>query len=198
MPRIFDNIEQPLLPALQHTLATATHADFCVGFFNLRGWRTLADSVERFGGGEGQCCRLLIGMNETPDAELRAGLRTLDAVDGIDLQRAAALKRQVAEQFRAQLMLGAPTNSDEQTLRQLANQLRTGKVVVRLHLRYSLHAKLYLLYRPDFNNPITAFLGSSNLTMAGLRQQGELNVDVLEHPAPQTLQTWFNDRWNDR
>ena len=198
MPRIFDNIEQPLLPALQHTLATATHADFCVGFFNLRGWRTLADSVERFGGGEGQCCRLLIGMNETPDAELRAGLRTLDAVDGIDLQRAAALKRQVAEQFRAQLMLGAPTNSDEQTLRQLANQLRAGKVVVRLHLRYSLHAKLYLLYRPDFNNPITAFLGSSNLTMAGLRQQGELNVDVLEHPAPQTLQTWFNDRWNDR
>ena len=31
MPRIFDNIDQPLLPALQQTLETATHADFCVG-----------------------------------------------------------------------------------------------------------------------------------------------------------------------
>lgn len=34
MPRIFDNIDQPLLPALQQTLETATHADFCVGYFN--------------------------------------------------------------------------------------------------------------------------------------------------------------------
>jgi hypothetical protein len=30
MPRIFDNIEQTLLPALQQTLEVANHADFCV------------------------------------------------------------------------------------------------------------------------------------------------------------------------
>ena len=28
MPRIFDNIEQTLLPALQQTLEVANHADF--------------------------------------------------------------------------------------------------------------------------------------------------------------------------
>ena len=61
-----------------------------------------------------------------------------------------------------------------------------------------MHAKLYLLYRNDPNNPITGYLGSSNLTFAGLSQQGELNIDVLDHDATSKLQQWFEDRWNDR
>ena len=32
-------------------------------------------------------------------------------------------------------------------------------------------------------NPIIGFVGSSNLTSAGLSKQGELNVDVLDHAA---------------
>lgn len=71
-------------------------------------------------------------------------------------------------------------------------------MVVKVYLKHPLHAKLYLLYREDRNNPITAFLGSSNLTFSGLSFQGELNVDVLEHDATQKLKKWFQDRWADR
>lgn len=32
MPRIFDNIEQSLLPALRETIQVANRADFCMGY----------------------------------------------------------------------------------------------------------------------------------------------------------------------
>ncbi len=198
MPRIFDNIATHLLPALTTTLAASHRADFCVGFFNLRGWQLVADPVEHFTGGDGHCCRVLIGMNERPDEELRAALRILRSDDSLDRQRAVQLRKQVAGAFREQLMRGAPNNRDERALQQLARQLRAGKVVVKLHLRYRLHAKLYLLFREDFNNPVTAYLGSSNLTMPGLQSQGELNTDLLDHSATRDLQQWFNDRWENQ
>ncbi|MDE0165951.1 MAG: helicase-related protein [Bryobacterales bacterium] len=199
MPRIFDNLQSgsSLLPALQGTLALSSRADFCVGYFNLRGWGGLASYVDDWSHGDGPC-RVLIGMQRLPHEELRDALSLIDRPSGVDNQTAHRLRVQLAEQLRRQLTMGAPTNSDERALRQLADQLRAGKVIVKLFLRHPLHAKLYLLFRDDPVNPIVGYLGSSNLTFAGLSGQGELNVDVLDHDAALKLKKWFEDRWNDR
>ena len=198
MPRIFDNIDQRLLPALCETLKTADHADFCVGYFNLRGWRGLSPYIEAWEGGEGSCCRLLVGMQQLPEEELRGAMRLDKGDHGIDNQRALHLRQRLAKAFREQLTVGVPTRADETGLRQLARQIRDDKVQVKLFLRHPLHAKLYLLYRPDPIAPIVGYLGSSNLTLAGLSQQGELNVDVVDSDACQKLEDWFEDRWTDR
>ena len=198
MPRIFDNIEKQLLAALRETLNVSDRADFCVGYFNLRGWKQLDSHIEKWAGGKDNCCRLLVGMQRLPQEELISALSLVKADKEIDQQTALRIKKKLAEEFREQLTYGIPTNDDEAGLRRLAAQIKEKKVVVKLFLRHQLHAKLYLLFRPDPINPTIGYMGSSNLTFAGLAQQGELNIDVLDHDASQKLAKWFEDRWNDR
>ncbi|MDX9955422.1 MAG: helicase-related protein [Anaerolineae bacterium] len=197
MPRIFDNIDQKLLPALQETLDVAYRADFCVGYFNLRGWREIDARIESWTGGDTDFrCRLLVGMHRPPEAELHAALG-FRSEEKLDNRRVLELKKKLAQEFRDQLTIGAPTNADEAGLRHLAQQLKAGKLVVKLFLRHPLHAKLYLLHRQDVATPIIGFMGSSNLTFSGLEGQGELNIDVLEQDAASKLARWFEDRWED-
>jgi superfamily II DNA or RNA helicase len=199
VPRIFDNIEQQLLPALCDTLKVAERADFCVGYFNLRGWKQIDHCVEQWSGGEGHCCRLLVGMQQPENEELRAALGLARRDGEVDQATVIQLKRRLAQEFRDQLAIGAPSNDDETGLRRLVAQLRAHKVVVKLFLRHPLHAKLYLLFKPnDKDLPRVGYLGSSNLTLAGLSKQGELNVDVLEHDPTAKLASWFEARWTDQ
>ena len=198
MPRIFDNIDQSLLPALTQTLLVSERADFCVGYFNLRGWKQIDRHIEKWAGGEGHACRLLVGMHQSPDRSLREKLSAAYSQEAIDNAKVIELKQALADEFRTQLTLGVPNNADEAGLRKLARQIRARKVIVKLFLRHPLHAKLYLLHRPDPVNPKVGFVGSSNLTFAGLSMQGELNVDVMDHDACQKLSDWFDARWGDR
>jgi phosphatidylserine/phosphatidylglycerophosphate/cardiolipin synthase-like enzyme len=137
-------------------------------------------------------------MHKTPDEELRKALSLAHRDEGIDNLTAIRLRKTLAEEFRAQLTIGVPTDEDERALRRLAHQIKAKKVVVKLFLRHTLHAKLYLLFRPDPVNPSIGFLGSSNLTFGGLSHQGELNVDVMDHDACEKLAKWFEDRWKDK
>ncbi len=197
MPKIFDNIENHLVDGLKKTLEVSYKSDFCVGYFNLRGWKNLSQYVDGYFGTEESCCRLLIGM-QRPSEDILKEFLSKKEVDLMDAGTASAMKKRLASEFREQLMFGIPTSGDEEGLKKLADQLRTKKVVVKLFLRHTLHAKLYLLHRQDNFTPLIGYVGSSNLTLSGLQSGGELNLDVVEQDAAVKLSKWFQDRWNDR
>ena len=71
MPRLFDNIHNRLLETLRPTLAPSSRADFCVGYFNLRGWQAIDDIVGQWNSAQGQICRALVGMQRPPHDDIK-------------------------------------------------------------------------------------------------------------------------------
>ena len=100
MPRIFDNIEQDLLPALRETLAVSERADFCVGYFNLRGWGKISQFVDKWDGDNSHCCRLLVGMQKLPQDQMREAISLLDDSVTMDAKKVVQLRKQLAEDFK--------------------------------------------------------------------------------------------------
>ena len=196
MPTIYDNIEKDLLEGLKDALAVSQRGDFCVGYFNLRGWQKIADSVDKVKRRAGEpACRLIVGMHGGGDKDVRRFYGTSN--NETTQKQVTESKRRFAEALKRQVTLGLPTYADGQSLKKLRTHLREGVLRVKFYGRDRLHAKLYLAHRDDKLNPITAFVGSSNLTFAGLQKQGELNVDVQEKDAAQKLANWFEARWVD-
>ena len=50
MPKIYDNIDNHLSKGLNDTLELSQWTDFCVGYFNLRGWKEVADKIDNLSG----------------------------------------------------------------------------------------------------------------------------------------------------
>ena len=206
MARIYDNIESKFAEGLQGIITNigVKRVDFCVGYFNLRGWNIVVDQIDSLTGDYiyendervFRKCRLLIGMHR-PAEEIIRQLYTEQPLP--DANYVSQCKLAISRDFRRQLQLGFPTKQDEFTLRRLSKQMKDEKVCVKLYLREPLHAKLYLAYRPDDNfNKIQAIMGSSNLTYSGLTRQGELNAEFGDSDSAEKLACWFDERWEDK
>ena len=70
MPRIFDNIDQRLLATFRARLAHSHHADFCVGYFNLRGRQAIDNTVSTRVPQQDQVCWGLVGRQRPPREDL--------------------------------------------------------------------------------------------------------------------------------
>ncbi|MDE0700186.1 MAG: NgoFVII family restriction endonuclease [Acidimicrobiaceae bacterium] len=197
MPKILDNIENETERELLETLRSSHRLDAAIGYFNLRGWALLAEAVDALPERpEGPKARILVGIHEAPREEMRR-LTQMRQPDPVDNRTAVRTKGETVSEYRDQLQVGLPTQGDETALRALLRQIEAGHVEVRVHTAHRLHAKLYLCHRDDTAAPRVGYVGSSNLTVAGLREQGELNVDVVDSDATDKLARWFEERWND-
>jgi len=204
MPAIIDNQSKTLAGELKVALGqSGTRLDSSVGYFNLRGWGKLADLLETLPGCSGTpgtpAVRLLIGMSSSPHNRLQAMLAAGQLSENHQVEFSVQNKLLKAEKqnMASQLTWGIPTQDDTNALQKLNNLLKQGKVQVRFYGHYPLHAKLYLCHRSIAKSEIIAYTGSSNMTLAGLEGQGELNVEISDIDMTHKLQKWFEKRWDE-
>ncbi len=203
MSRIFDNIDLHLGEHLKEVLTSYDRLDAAVGYFNLRGWQLFAPIIDsKDFNNERPIARVLVGMSGVQSDQalsefLQSSVNNSVVADGIDNSVARERKQQAINKFREQLSSGILDQGNFEALRVLKKHLEEGRVKIKLFTRRPLHGKTYICHREDITNPITAFVGSSNLTMSGLKHNYELNVDVVDWEGTKSLSVWFEERWND-
>jgi hypothetical protein len=209
VPNIYDNLNDAtrLGPALQESLTEFDTVDIATGYIDLRGWSDMADILAlRAAPAEGQSphARVLVGMVAPADSK-----QLLDSLqdevqlpkygsDVPDRARALARRDQLVAHLRTQLMRGLATASGQATLQTLKQQLNDGVVAMKVFTEKPLHGKTYIFHAPG-KKPLSrwGYVGSSNLTGAGLHRNLELNIDVSDSDATLKLANWFDARWDD-
>lgn len=209
MPNIFDNLtdDTRLGAALRDSLRDFDTVDVATGYLDLRGWSSMADILDtKTVADSGRpAARVLVGMVAPSDSQQLLDLLQDDlqppeyGSDIHDRERAFARRDQLVAHLRTQLMRGLATAQGQATLQTLKRQLTDGLVAMKVFTETPLHGKTYLFHAPDKKHAARwGYVGSSNLTGAGLHRNLELNIDVQDSDATTKLATWFEDRWNDR
>ncbi|WP_077490888.1 helicase-related protein [Sinomonas mesophila] len=208
MPNLFDNLTDTtrLGLALRESLKDFDTVDVATGYLDLRGWSAFADILDAKPSGAGgrPSARVLVGMVAPSDSE-----QLLDQLqeqvqppaygaDIHDRERARERRDQLVSHLRTQLMRGLGTPDGQRTLQTLKRQLHDGVVQMRVFTEKPLHGKTYIFHAPEKRHGSRwAYVGSSNLTGAGLHRNLELNIDVQDSDATGKLATWFDERWDD-
>ena len=217
MPKIFDN--QPvrrgadernsLAKGVHNVFRNYRHLDIATGYINLSAWDEFADEIAAHpfnAENPVPVVRILVGMvtrsvSEQMHLHQQRELRGVRASSKINREQQPQVRDELVAHLREQLMSGASSTTRARALYTLKEQLRQGRVQMKVFTAEPLHGKTYIARQHyDEHDHVQAigFVGSSNFTHAGLHTNRELNIDVLDSNGTAELQKWFDELWRDR
>ena len=90
------------------------------------------------------------------------------------------------------------TDEDERVINLLVRLIEEKRFIIRVYTKSRLHAKAYIFdYPTERYDRGMAIIGSSNLSLSGLVDNTELNVEVHGKGNHEQLTRWFNDLWDE-
>lgn len=208
---IIDNRTEKLIDHLNQILGTSERARFAVGYLFLSGLTSVAKRLLGM-----QELRLLIGntTNRETVETLAEGFRRLDlAAEEVEKQvypkrtEATKIAGDTAGNLRNAVEWMDQTDEAQELISGLIRMIEEKRLKVRVYTKGRLHAKAYICDYGKVFDPAgheverhekgIAVVGSSNLTLAGLTHNTELNVLVQGNQNHQELVRWFDDLWNE-
>ena len=201
---VIDNENRPLLAELQKFLPHTERASIAVGYFFISGFAEIMDSIKRIE--ESSDPRHVLRLLISPTTDRRTAEAMLEANESYqDAKKASTIgvsEEESLERARAEVRktLEYMTQSDKELLaiRKLADLIRKGKMQVKVYTQTRLHAKAYI-FELDQGQAIreVAIVGSSNLSISGIREHAELNLMTSHGGDHKELLEWFERHWND-
>ena len=208
---IIDNRNEKLVDHINRILPSTERAKFAVGYFFLSGFEPIQKNLQ-----EVSELKLLIGntTNRQTLEQISEGYKRLELVDqaleDIRLSKKADQRRrasETAENLQEAVALMDQTDEGEALVKTLINLIEEKRLKVKVYTTGRLHAKAYIFdYKQlydDKGNPVTlpsegtAIVGSSNLTLAGISDNTELNVRIEGDSNHAELTRWFDELWNE-
>ena len=208
---IIDNRQEKLVDHINRILDSSDGARFAVGYFFLSGLTAILEKLSRI-----KELRLLIGntTNRETLEQLAEGYHRLEMVaDAAEAERypkrsdIKQMSMETTYSIRTDMELMDQTDEGEALVTSLVQMIEEKRLKVRIYTRGRLHAKAYIfdygtVYdrngKPvDRHEEGIAVVGSSNLTLAGITHNTELNVIVQGNDNHAELVRWFEDLWKE-
>ncbi len=208
---IIDNRTEKLVDHLNQMLGTSARARFAVGYLFLSGLTSVASRLLKM-----KELRLLIGntTNKETVEMLAEAYKRLDlAAEEIEKQaypkrtEAGKMAEDTAGNLRNAVEWMDQTDEAQDLIAGLIRMIEEKRLHVRVYTKGRLHAKAYICdygevfdasgKTIDRHEEGIAVVGSSNLTLAGLTHNTELNVVVQGNQNHDELVRWFDDLWKE-
>src|SRR5947208_10060525 len=198
---IIDNRERKLAESVKPLLSESDKAKFAVGYFFISGFKFIANELEKISE-----LKLLVG-NVSDSQTIEQLAETHSAAQLLERTR----KREFANQKERQAALDdagsairtrieqlSQTDEDERVINLLVKLIEEKRFIIRVYTKSRLHAKAYIFdYPTERYDRGMAIIGSSNLSLSGLVDNTELNVEVHGKGNHEQLTKWFNDLWGE-
>ena len=200
---VIDNEKVMLLKQLQEILPHTKRASLAIGYFFVSGFAEIMDSLKRMEESQNKNDIMRILISPTTDrltAEaLFAGNASREEVkEAVEHEGGRDKgKKRASDDLRRMLEYMPQTEGDLKAARKLAELVRKGKVHVRVYTKDHLHAKAYIFELEGGLLPILAIVGSSNLSLSGIKEHAELNLRTNDGNQTRELLEWFDRHWDD-
>ena len=206
--RVIDNKKIILEDQLVHILPDTKKASIAVGYFFISGFSSIVDYFEKINNSPDKNHKVRILMSPTTDQRTAEALiesnEHLQSIEKKISQNGYPSQDNINEKIsdtntkvKQSLEYMPQTDSDQDVVSKLLSMVKNKKLQVRVYIKEKLHAKAYIFELDNNQLPAIAIVGSSNMSISGIREHSELNLKTREPSDAVKLLEWFDEHWSE-
>ena len=199
---VIDNRQIILKDELLKILPKTENTSIAVGYFFISGLSVIIQSLKDVNN-----VRLLISntTDKTTAEALIEGFHSIQEVcsevekkNFVNDERKNKIISDSNDNIKQSLEHMSQTTADKTVVELLIQMMKSRQLQVRIYPKEKLHAKAYI-FQPKDTDLVQGLgiVGSSNLSIAGISQNSELNLKTSNAPDINQLLAWFDELWED-